>query len=93
MRPRPGTRPDRDRPRAPPQCRGKRLLTLSRARIPRNYLVELASGRVLSFRVSNTLDATFCTEALEEALRRYDAREIFSSVQGPQALPRGSPAC
>ena len=51
------------------------------------YLVAImdwASRRVLSFRVSNTLDASFCTEALEEALHRYDAPEIFNTDQGSQ---------
>ena len=49
------------------------------------YLVAIrdwASRRVLSFRVSNTLDASFCTEALEEALHRYDAPEIFITQFG-----------
>jgi len=51
------------------------------------YLVAImdwASRRVLSFRVSNTLDASFCVEALEEALRRYDAPEIMNTDQGSQ---------
>ena len=47
------------------------------------YLVAVmdwASRRVLSWRLSNTLDASFCIEALQEALERYDAPEIFNSV-------------
>jgi putative transposase len=51
------------------------------------YLVAVmdwASRRVLSFRVSNTLDASFCVEALEEALDRHDAPEIFNTDQGSQ---------
>jgi putative transposase len=51
------------------------------------YLVAImdwASRRVLSFRVSNTLDASFCTQALQEALERYDAPEIFNTDQGSQ---------
>ena len=35
-------------------------------------------------RVSNTLDTDFCIEALEEALRRFGAPEIFNTEQGPQ---------
>jgi len=51
------------------------------------YLVAVmdwASRRVLSWRLSNTLDASFCIEALEEALARYEAPEIFNSDQGAQ---------
>jgi putative transposase len=40
------------------------------------------SGKVLSRRLSNTLDGTFCVEALEEALERYGAPEIFNTGQG-----------
>jgi putative transposase len=51
------------------------------------YLVAVmdwATRRVLSFRLSNTLDARFCTEALTEALERYGRPEIFNSDQGSQ---------
>ena len=56
------------------------------------YLVAVmdwASRRVLSFRVSNTLDAWFCIETLEEALRRYDTPEIFNSDQGARFTSEG----
>ena len=46
------------------------------------YLVAIMdwySRRVLSWRVSNTLDAHFCIEALEEALQRFEAPEIFNT--------------
>ena len=51
------------------------------------YLVAVmdwASRKVLSWRLSNTLDASFCVEALGEALERYDAPEIFNTDQGSQ---------
>lgn len=51
------------------------------------YLVAVmdwASRKVLSWRLSNTLDASFCTEALEEALARYGTPEIFNTDQGSQ---------
>jgi putative transposase len=51
------------------------------------YLVAVmdwATRKVLSWRVSNTLDADFCIEALEEALARYGRPEIFNSDQGSQ---------
>jgi putative transposase len=51
------------------------------------YLVVIMdwhSRRVLSWRVSNTLDTAFCIEALEEALQRHGAPEIFNTDQGSQ---------
>lgn len=51
------------------------------------YLVAIMdwhSRRVLSWRLSNTLDTEFCIEALEEALVRYGAPEIFNTDQGAQ---------
>ena len=51
------------------------------------YLVAVmdwASRRVLSWRLSNTLDAGFCVEALREALERHQAPEIFNTDQGAQ---------
>ena len=42
------------------------------------------SRRVLSWRLSNTLDATFCVEALREAVSRFGRPEIFNSDQGAQ---------
>jgi putative transposase len=56
------------------------------------YLVAVmdwASRRVLSFRLSNTLDASFCTQALREALDRYEAPEIFNTDQGSQFTSEG----
>jgi putative transposase len=51
------------------------------------YLVAIMdwhSRRVLSWRVSNTLDTDFCIEALEEALQRFGTPEIFNTDQGCQ---------
>lgn len=51
------------------------------------YLVAVMdwhSRRVLSWRVSNTLDTDFCIDALEEALARHGPPEIFNSDQGCQ---------
>ncbi len=51
------------------------------------YLVAVmdwASRKVLSWRLSNTLDASFCTEALEEAIRKYGTPDIFNTDQGSQ---------
>ena len=51
------------------------------------YLVAImdwASRRVLAWRLSNTLDVSFCTEALEEAIRKHGIPDIFNSDQGSQ---------
>ncbi len=47
-------------------------------------IMDWASRKVLAWRLSNTLDASFCTEALEEALRKYAVPEIFNTDQGSQ---------
>ena len=51
------------------------------------YLVAVMdwySRRVLSWRLSNTMDTDFCVEALHEALERHGAPEIFNTDQGSQ---------
>ncbi len=51
------------------------------------YLVAVmdwATRKVLTWRVSNTMDCAFCVEALEEALSRYGKPEIFNTDQGSQ---------
>jgi putative transposase len=47
-------------------------------------IMDWYSRRVLAWRVSNTLDAEPCIAALEEALARYGAPEIFNTDQGAQ---------
>ena len=51
------------------------------------YLVAVMdwySRKVLSWRISNTLDTEFCLEALVEALSRFGRPEIFNTDQGAQ---------
>jgi len=45
--------------------------------------IDMHSRYVLSWRLSNTLDAGFCIEALEEALRK-GRPDIFNTAQGSQ---------
>ena len=47
-------------------------------------VVDWASRRVLAHRVSITMEADFCIEALEEALVKYGKPEIFNTDQGSQ---------
>lgn len=52
-----------------------------------SYLVAIIdwySRRVLNWRISNTMDAAFCVDCLEDALRTHDKPEIFNSDQGSQ---------
>ena len=51
------------------------------------YLVAImdwATRHVLAWRLSNTMDAAFCVEALSEALDTYGKPEIFNTDQGSQ---------
>jgi len=51
------------------------------------YLVAImdwATRHVLAWRLSNTMDARFCIEALNEALAEYGRPEIFNTDQGSQ---------
>lgn len=51
------------------------------------YLVAImdwATRHVLAWRLSNTMDAGFCVEALQEALAGYGKPEIFNTDQGSQ---------
>lgn len=51
------------------------------------YLVAVMdwfSRKVLSWRLSNTMTADFCIEALNEAIEKYGTPEIFNTDQGSQ---------
>jgi putative transposase len=47
-------------------------------------IMDWASRRVLSWRLSNTMDTSFCTEALEEAIICFGKPDIFNTDQGSQ---------
>ena len=47
-------------------------------------ILDVASRKVLSFRLSNTMTADYCVEALEEALAKFGRPEIFNTDQGSQ---------
>lgn len=47
-------------------------------------IMDWYSRKVLSWRLSNTMDADFCVDALEEAISHYGAPEIFNTDQGAQ---------
>jgi putative transposase len=47
-------------------------------------VVDVFSRRILAHRVSITMEAAFCVEALEEALAKHGRPEIFNTDQGSQ---------
>jgi putative transposase len=47
-------------------------------------VVDWFSRRVLAWRLSITMDTSFCIEALDEALSQYGRPEIFNTDQGSQ---------
>ena len=47
-------------------------------------VIDWFSRKVLSWRLSNTLDDTFCVDALKEALQKFGTPEIFNFDQGAQ---------
>lgn len=47
-------------------------------------IIDWYSRRVLSWRISNSMEAAFCVDCLEEALRVHGKPEIFNSDQGSQ---------
>jgi putative transposase len=47
-------------------------------------VLDWASRRVLSWRVSITMEAAFCVEALQDALAKHGKPEIFNTDQGSQ---------
>ena len=60
------------------------------------YLVAIMDWyprKVLSWRVSNTLDTSFCVDALEEAIEACGAPELFNTDQAASSPVKSSPAC
>ena len=53
-------------------------------------IIDWATRRVLSWRLSNTLTAGFCVEALSEALARFGKPDIFNTDQSLPSRKRGA---
>jgi len=47
-------------------------------------VIDWHSRKILSWRVSNTMEVSFCTEALREAIENYGTPEYFNTDQGSQ---------
>ena len=47
-------------------------------------IIDWASRAVLAWPLSNSMDVSFCLDALDEALARFGKPEIFNTDQGSQ---------
>jgi putative transposase len=52
-------------------------------------IIDWYSRKVLAWRLSNTLDAGFCVDGLEEAIKNFGVPEIFNTDQGSQFTSEG----
>lgn len=52
-------------------------------------ILDLYSRKVLSWRLSNTMDAEFCVDALEQAIEIYGVPALFNTDQGSQFTSEG----
>ena len=59
-------------------------IRLSRGFVYLVAIIDWYSRKVLAWRLSNTMDAGFCVDCLEEAITNYGPPEIFNSDQGSQ---------
>jgi putative transposase len=59
-------------------------LRLARGFVYLVAVIDWYSRRVLSWRISNSMEAVFCVDCLEEAIRLYDKPDVFNSDQGSQ---------
>ena len=59
-------------------------IPMSKGFVYLTVIMDWYSRRILSWRLSNSLDSSFCVDALEEALHHYGKPEIFNSDQGSQ---------
>lgn len=59
-------------------------LRLARGWGYRVAMIDWYSRKVLTWRLSNTLEVGFCIDRLQEALHRFDTPEIFNTDQGSQ---------
>ena len=59
-------------------------LRLNRGVVYLAVVIDIFSRKILSWKISNTLDRSFCIEVLNESIRKYGRPEIFNTDQGSQ---------
>lgn len=64
--------------------RGITYIRLARGFVYLEVVIDWYLSKVLSWRLSNTLDSGFCVDCLEQALQGYGMPEIFNTDQGCQ---------
>ena len=64
-------------------------LPMSRGFLYLVAIIDWASRAVLAWRLSNSMDVSFCLDALDEALARFGKPEIFNTDQGSQFTSAG----
>jgi putative transposase len=65
-------------------CTDITYIPMARGFVYLTVVLDWFSRRALSWRISITLEADFCIEAVEEALARYSKPDIFNTDQGSQ---------
>jgi putative transposase len=65
-------------------CTDLTYIPLARGFLYLVAIMDWSSRKVLAWRLSNTMEAAFCVDSLEEAMERYGKPEIFNSDQGAQ---------
>jgi len=65
-------------------CTDVTYIPMAKGFVYLTVIMDWYSRKILSWRLSNSLDVSFCVDALEEALHRYGKPEIFNSDQGSQ---------
>ena len=66
------------------QCADITYIPVQRGFLYLVAIMDWATRHVLAWRLSNTIDARFCAEALNEAMAKYGKPEIFNTDQGSQ---------
>lgn len=65
-------------------CSDITFIPVSRGYLYLVAIMDWATRKVLSWRVSNTMHADFCVDALKEAIAKYGPPEIMNTDQGSQ---------
>lgn len=65
-------------------CADITFIPVSRGYLYLVAIMDWATRKVLSWRISNTMHADFCVDALNEAIGKYGAPEIMNTDQGSQ---------
>lgn len=65
-------------------CSDVTYIPMAKGFVYLTVIMDWYSRKILSWRLSNSLDVSFCVDALEEALHCYGKPKIFNSDQGSQ---------